>query len=321
MKSIWAKKFPPCAHKKIQVISKLYTQDYERRKSPPMPTDHYSHRVDGSQQHLSQVEDWLENLDTAENLTQAMPSATESQSETGSSSATEALLLPATSSTTTSFLPPDRPWKKVHENLRIMKLGELGRLALLASTYSSAEPRSRITKPGELEMSWEEVKAAVQESPPLKRKFNGDEEETEEKPRPAKMSRFEERIAEANVYHLPRDPNTTHHLTKLRRTHEFPTDDEEKLHRQKKRRYHGSPSIFGPSRTLLTGDAISPILRPIKLPPFDAKGVKSPHHEPKDSSQSVPLSFQTSSVPKPEVGSFLCPAKAVASTISVPINE
>lgn len=315
MKSIWAKKFPPSALKKIRVVSKLDTQDDERGKSPPMPTDHSSHRADGSQQPSNSVEDGPENLDTAENLAEAMPPAT------GSSSATEASLAPATSSTTSFLLPPDRPWKKVFENLRIMKLGEPGRLALLASTYSSAESRSRLTKPGEPEMSWEEVKAAIRESPPLKRKLSSNVEETEEPPRPAKMSRFEERTARVNVYDLPKNPFTTYHPTKPRRTHAFPTDDEEELHRQKKRRYYGPSSIFEPSRTPLTGDTISPILRPVKLAPFDAKGDKSPQQEPKEAKRSVPLNCQMPSVPKPEVESSLRPEQAVASKISVPIKE
>ncbi len=315
MKSIWAKKFPLSALKKIRVVSKLDTQDDERGKSPPMPTDHSSHRADFSQQPSSSVEDGPANLDTAENLAEAMPSAT------GSSSTTAASLAPATSPTTSFLLPPDRPWKKVYEDLRVMKLGEPGRLALLASTYSSAESRSRLTKPGEPEMSWEEVKAAVRESPPLKRKFSSDVEETEEPPRPAKMSRFEERTARVNVYDLPKNPFTTYHPTKSRRKHAFPTDDEEELHLQKKRRYDGPPSIFGPSRTPLTGDSISPILRPIELPPFDAKVDKSPHQEPKEAKWSVPLNCQMPSVPKPEVESSLRLAQAVASKISVPINE
>lgn len=315
MKSIWAKKFPLSALKKIRVVSKLDTQDDERGKSPPMPTDHSSHRADFSQQPSSSVEDGPANLDTAENLAEAMPSAT------GSSSTTAASLAPATSPTTSFLLPPDRPWKKVYEDLRVMKVGEPGRLALLASTYSSAESRSRLTKPGEPEMSWEEVKAAVRESPPLKRKFSSDVEETEEPPRPAKMSRFEERTARVNVYDLPKNPFTTYHPTKSRRKHAFPTDDEEELHLQKKRRYDGPPSIFGPSRTSLTGDSISPILRPFELPPFDAKGDKSPHQEPKEAKWSVPLNCQMPSVPKPEVESSLRPAQAVASKISVPINE
>lgn len=59
------------------------------------------------------------------------------------------------------------PWERESEVRRIMKLGEPRRLALLASTYGSAESRAQLAKPGEPEMSREEVQAAVRESSSL----------------------------------------------------------------------------------------------------------------------------------------------------------
>lgn len=59
------------------------------------------------------------------------------------------------------------PWEREREVRRIMKLGEPRRLALLASTYGSAESRAQLAKPGEPEMSREEVQAAVRESSSL----------------------------------------------------------------------------------------------------------------------------------------------------------
>lgn len=203
-----------------------------------------------------------------------------------------------------------------------MKLGEPGRLALLASTYSSAESRSRLTKPGEPEMTWEEVKAAVRESPPLKRKFNSDvDDDTEKSPRPAKMIRFEERTARVNVYDFPKNPFTTYHPTKPRRKRSLPMDDEEELHCRKNRCCDGLASIFEPRGRLFTGDSISQILRPIKVPPVEAaKSDESPHQEPKEATCSVPVNCQMPSVvPKPEVENSLRPVQAVASKISVPI--
>lgn len=314
MKSIWAKKIPQSALKKTRLASGLDNEDDEGIQSPPMPRD--------SDQPSSLIQDGPENLDTAESLAEAMPSAT--SSTTGSSSATEASLATETSTTTKSLLQPEnahRPWERVHEILPIMKLGEPGRLALLASTYSSAESRAALTRPGEPEMSWEEVQTAVRKSRPRKRKFDDDEGETDESPRPAKMSRFEERTAMVDVYALPKNPNTTFHPTKPRLKHALPTVDEEELHPQKKRRYDGPPSILGLNRTPRTGDAISPILRPIKLSPFDAKEDESPHQEPKEADWRVPVNCPTPAVPNPEVESSLPPAQAVASTISVPINE
>ena len=113
---------------------------------------------------------------------------------------------------------PHGPWERGHEVLRVMKLGEPKRLALLASTFSSAESRARLTKPGEPEMSWEEVQAAVRESPSLwKRK---------ETPRPTNLSRFEERTATVHVYAFPTDPYTTYHPTKPRLQYILPEDEE-----------------------------------------------------------------------------------------------
>ena len=323
MKHIWAKRIPPRAFDKTWLASELDTKDDKGIQPLPMARDRSSYRARDSEKPLSLVEDGPGNLDAAENVAEAKPSAIESSSSTGSSSAREASLPPATSTTTKSLLPPEnaqRPWKRVYENLPIMKLGERGRLAFLASTYSSAESRAGLTKAGEPEMSWEEVQAAVRESPPWKRKFH-DDEETEETPRPAKMSRFEERTATVKVYAPPKNMYTTYHPTKPRRKHAFLTDDEEELHRQKKRRYDGPPSIFGPSRTLATGDAISQIFRPLKLSPFDAKGDESPHQESKVADWSVTLDYPTPAVPKPEVESSLPPAHAVVSKISVAVKK
>lgn len=50
---------------------------------------------------------------------------------------------------------------------RIMKLSRPRKLAFLASTNASAESRAELTKPGQPEMSLEEIQAAVQESSPL----------------------------------------------------------------------------------------------------------------------------------------------------------
>lgn len=111
------------------------------------------------------------------------------------------------------------PWGREREVLRVMKLGEPGRLALLASTFSSAESRAGLTKLGEPEMSWEEVRAAVRESPSLW--------ERKETPRPAKLSRFEERTAMVHVYAFPTDPYTTYHPTKPRLQYILPSEDEE----------------------------------------------------------------------------------------------
>ena len=205
-----------------------------------------------------------------------------------------------------------KPWKRAHEALRVMKLGEPRRLALLASAYTSAESRAQLTKPGEPEMSWEEVQAAVRESLSLW--------ERKETPRPAKMSRFEERTALVHVYAPPTDPCTAYRPTKPRREYVLPTHDEEELHRPKKQRCDGKPSIFGPRRTS-TGDEISPIIGPITRPRFDAVGYESPHQGPKVVDRSVPLNYPTPSVPKVEVESFMPPAQAVTSTISVPINN
>ena len=108
-----------------------------------------------------------------------------------------------------NIIPTIKPWKRGHEVLRVMKLGEPGRLALLASTYSSARSRAQLVKPGEPEMSREEVQAAVRESPSLW--------EQKKTPRPAKLSRFEERTAWVKVYAPPTDPDTTFHPTKQRR--------------------------------------------------------------------------------------------------------
>lgn len=226
--------------------------------------------------------------------------------------------LPTDPSTTYHPTMPRR--KQAREHLRIMKLGEPGRLSLLASTFSSAESRARLIKPGEPEMSWEEVKVAVRESSspsPLKRKYGGDDDE-EEAPWPAKMSRFEERTDVINVYALPTDPYTTYHPTLPRRKHALPTDDEEELHCQKKQRCDGIPSIFRPRRTSTTRDEISPIFGPITHPRFDAVEYESPHQGPKDVDA---LNYPAPSVAKVEVESFLPPAQAVASTISVAINN
>ena len=108
-----------------------------------------------------------------------------------------------------NIIPTIKPWKRGHEVLRVMKLGEPGRLALLASTYSSASSRAQLVKPGEPEMSREEVQAAVRQSPSLW--------ERKKTPRPAKLSRFEERTAWVKVYAPPTDPDTTFHPTKQRR--------------------------------------------------------------------------------------------------------
>lgn len=313
MRYVWAKQL---ALKRFHAASKHNNQDHERRESRPIPTDHSSHRADGSQQPSRSVGVGPRHSDTAEKLAEAIPSAT------GSTSATIPSLAPVTSSTTPSLPPPDNPWKKVHEELRVMKVGEPGRLALLASTYSSAESRSRLTKPGEPEMTWEEVKAAVRESPPLKRKFNSDvEDDTENPPRPAKMSRFEERTARVNVYDLPRNIFTTYHPTKPRRKRALPMDDdEEELHLRKKRCCDKLVSIFEPRGRPFTGDSISQILKPIEVPPFDdTKSDESPHQEPKKAKCSVPLNCQMPSVvPKPEVENSLRPAQDVTSKISVP---
>ena len=59
------------------------------------------------------------------------------------------------------------PWETEREVRRITMLGEPRRLAFLASTYGSAESRAQLTKPGEPEMSREEVQAAVREPSPL----------------------------------------------------------------------------------------------------------------------------------------------------------
>lgn len=312
MRHIWAKRLSRAAlNKKTRVFSKRDTQDDERGKSPHMPMNHSSHLADGSQHPSSLVGYGPEDLDTAKNLAKAMPSAT------GRSSATEALLAPAASSTPSFLLPPYKPCKKVYEKLRVMKVGEPGRLALLASTFSSAESRSSLTKPGEPEMSWEEVKAAVRQSPPLKRKYNRDGDDTEEPPRPAKMSRFEERTARINVYDLPKNPFTTYHPTKPRRTHALPMDDEEELHCRKKRRYDGPPSIFGPNRTH-TGD----LLRPIKVPPFDAKGGESSHHAQAVASKiSAPIKESTPSVPKVQLQAEKCPPKPAVTSAPEPSSQ
>lgn len=313
MRYVWAKQL---ALKRTQAASKHNNQDHERRESPPIPTDHRSQRADGSQQPSRSVGDGPRDSDTAEKLAEAIPSATRS------TSATIPSLAPVTSSTKPSLPPPDNPWKKVHEELRVMKVGEPGRLALLASTYSSAESRSRLTKPGEPEMTWEEVKAAVRESPPLKRKLNSYvEDDAENPPRPAKMSRFEERTARVNVYDLPRNIFTTYHPTKPRRKRALPMDDDEaELHLRKKRCCGWPASIFEPRGRPFTGDSIFQILNPIEVPPFDdAKSDESPHQEPKEAKYSVPLNGQMPSVvPKPEVENSLRPAQDVARKISVP---
>ena len=111
------------------------------------------------------------------------------------------------------------PRGRGREVLRVMKFGEPGRLKLLASTFSSAESRAGLTKPGEPEMSWEEVQAAVRESPSLW--------EQKKTPRPAKLSRFEERTAMDHVYAFPTDPYTTYHPTKPRLEYIPPSEDEE----------------------------------------------------------------------------------------------
>lgn len=259
----------------------------------------------------------VQNVDTAEDLAEAMPSVTETAGGgdpildpyfySQSSSETEASLARETSSTT--VVNAHKPWKRNHEVLRIMKLGEPGRLALLASTYFSAESRARLTKPGEPEISWEEVKAAVRESTlisPLKRKFDDDDEEKKgETPRPAKMSRFEERTALDDVYAFPTDPSTTYHPTRPRRLHKRSADDGEQLHRPKKQRCHGMPSMFEPRRMSATGDEISPIFGSIKHPRFDALGYESARQGPKEVDWSVPLNYPASSVPKVEVESLL----------------
>lgn len=261
----------------------------------------------------------VEKVNTVDDLAKAMPSAAES------SSATEASLARAASSISVVSLPPPKnahnPRKRERERLRIMKLGEPGRLSLLASTFSSAESRAHLTKPGEPEMSWEEVKAAVRESPspsPLKRKFDDGDDEEEERPQPAMMSRFEERTALIDVYALPTDPSTTYHPTMPRRKHALPTDDEEKLHCPKKQRCDGIPLIFRPRRKSITPDEISPIFGPITHPRFDAVECESPHQGPKDVDA---LNYPAQSVPKVGVESFLPPAQAVASTVSVAINN
>ena len=221
----------------------------------------------------------------------------------------------------TTYHPTMPRRKQAHEQLRIMKLGEPGRLAFLASTFSSAGSRARLIKPGEPAMSWEEVKAAVRESPSpssLKRKYGGDDEEEEETSWPAKMSGFEERTDLINVYALPTDPYMAYHPRMPRRKHALPTDDEEELHRRKKQRCDGIPSIFRPRRTSTTRDEISPIFGPITDPLFDAVGYESPHQGPKEVDA---LNYPAPSVPKVEVESFLPAAQAVASTISVAINN
>lgn len=348
MRHIWATQL--ALKMRTQAVSKHNLLDHERRESPPMRTGHSSYRADGSQQpstespsmpadasrqhsresppirtdHSSHrtgdfqqlarpVGDEPRHSDTAEKFAEAIQSASETKS------ATTPLLAPVTSSTLPFLLPPVNPWKRVHEDLRVMKLGEPGRLALLASTYSSAESRLRLGKPGEPEMTWEEVKAAVRESPPLKRKFNSDvEEDTENPPRPAKMSRFEERTAREIVYDLPKNPFTTYHPTKPRRKRALAMDDEEEPYCQKKRCCDGPVSIFEPRGRSFTGDTISQIV-------FDAaKSNESPHQEPKKAKGSVPLNCQMPSVvPKPEVENSLRPAQAdVASNkISVPNIE
>ena len=110
-------------------------------------------------------------------------------------------------------------WETGQEVPRVMKLGEPGRLELLASTYSSAESRAELTKPGEQEMSWGEVKAAVRESP--------SHWEWKETPRPANLSRFEERTAEVLVFGFSTDPYATYHPTKQRLEYRLPSEDEE----------------------------------------------------------------------------------------------
>lgn len=232
----------------------------------------------------------VENVDTAEDLSEAMPSVTKTASGdhpilsqyifSQSSSASQASIAPELSSERVRHA--SEPWERGHEVLRIMNLGEPGRLAWLAPTYRSAESRARLTKPGELEMSLEEVKAAVRESPSssLKRKFDHDNEEKGETPRPVKMSRFEERTALVDVYAPPTDMYTTYHPTKPRRTHRRSTYNEEQLHRPNKQRFHEKPSESEPKRTSVMCDRTFPIFGPIKHPHFDTSEYELPRQRP-----------------------------------------